>query len=128
MSTQIKFKQIQSYLDAIAANANLDVVGSPHKSFWNVPYTNFINGVIPKTKCKANPIPIINRQDPENSLFYVILTNAQGFCNIVQMPPTGPYITDAGYSVTLPDGTVVTGAKIQQDIHEWLTNGYPENV
>jgi hypothetical protein len=128
MSTQIKFKQIQSYLEAIAANANLDVAGSPHKSFWNASYTNFINGVIPKVKCKGNPIPIINKQDPENSPFYIILTNGQGFCNIAQMPPTGPYITDAGYTVTLADGSAVTGARIQQDIREWLTNGYPENI
>jgi hypothetical protein len=127
MSTQIKFQLIQSYLDAIAANANLDVAGSPHKSFWNVPYANFVSGIVPNVKCRGNPIPIIDRQNPGSSPFYVILTSKAGFCNIEQMPVTGPYITDAGYIVTLADGSAVTGTKIQQDIRDWLNNGFPEN-
>ena len=127
MSTKIKFKLIQSYLDAVADNANLDVTGSPHKAFWNVPYTDFVSGVIPNVKCKGNPIPIIDKQNPGSSPFYVILTSTTGFCNIEQMPATGPYIVDPGYKVTLADGTALTGVKIQQDIQEWLNNGFPEN-
>jgi hypothetical protein len=39
------------------------------------------------------------------------------------MPPGGPFITDAGYSVALSDGSTVTGAQIAQDIHDWLAAG-----
>jgi hypothetical protein len=127
MSTQIKYKLIQSYLDAVAANANLDVAGSPNKVFWNVPYAKFVSGVIPNVKCKGNPIPVIDKQNPGNSPFYLILTNNAGFCDIEQMPATGPYITDRDYTVTLAEGTTVTGTKIQQDIQNWLNNGFPEN-
>ena len=32
---------------------------------------------------------------------YIILTSAARYCGRGQMPPGGPFITDAGYSVTL---------------------------
>jgi hypothetical protein len=128
MSTKITFTQIQSYLDTVAGKGTLDITGSPHKVFWKVSYAIFITAAIPHTRCKGNPIPIINTQDPANSPFYIILTSGQGFCNFPQMPVGGPYITDSGYSITLANGTVVTGAQIQKDILDWLTNGYPEGI
>ena len=39
--------------------------------------------------------------------------------------PGGPFITDTDYSLTLSDGTVVTGAQVKQDIHDWLAAGAP---
>lgn len=128
MSTKITFLQIQSYMDAIAEKGSLDIAGSPHKAFWQVSYATFIIGVIPQVRCKGNLIPIINKQDPANSPFYIILTSSPGFCNVEQMPVAGPYITDPGYSVALANGTMATGAQIQKDILEWLTNDYPEGM
>jgi hypothetical protein len=58
---------------------------------------------------------------------YIILTNAAGYCGRKQMPPGGPFITDAGYSLTLSDGSTVTGVQIAQDIHDWLAAGAPNN-
>jgi len=43
-------------------------------------------------------------------------------------PDPGPFITDAGYTITMDDGTVVTGAKIIQDIGDWLNAGFPEGA
>jgi hypothetical protein len=44
-----------------------------------------------------------------------------------QMPRTGPFVTDPGYSLTLGDGTIISGQKLLDDIHEWLAAGAPEN-
>jgi len=126
MPTHIKYAQIQSYLDAIAAKANLDVEDSNHKSFWKVSYNDFVNGVVPGITCQGNPIPLIDKQDPGNSAFYLVLTGDKKFCSKPQMPKTGPFVTDPNYSVTLANGTAVTGAQILADIHDWLTNGFPQ--
>ncbi len=125
MPTQIKFV-IQAYLNAIAGKAQLDAEDSDHGTFWKVSYNDFKNGVVPGIKCQGNPIPLIDKQDPGNSAFYLVLTGDKKYCSKPQMPKTGPYVTDPNYTATLADGTVVTGTKILVDIHEWLTNGFPE--
>lgn len=122
----ISFVRVKIYLDAIAAQAANDINNSPHNTFWNLSYTDFVNGNIPHVTCNGQPIPLINKADPKNSAFFVILTNAAGFCNKRQMPGGGPFITDAGYTVNLPDGTAVTGQQIQNDLSNWLGNGFPE--
>jgi hypothetical protein len=55
------------------------------------------------------------------------MTSAVGFCQKDQMPPGGPFVSEEGYSIKLEDGTVVTGAKIISDLHDWLKNGAHEN-
>jgi len=42
------------------------------------------------------------------------------------MPQGGPYITDAGYTVTLSNGVQISGQQIMENIKWWLGNGYPE--
>jgi hypothetical protein len=69
---------------------------------------------------------MIDKGNPAQTPFYLILTTPAGWCGKAQMPEGGPFITDRNYQVTLADGTTVTGAKIQQDLLEWLTNGYPQ--
>jgi hypothetical protein len=58
-----------------------------------------------------------------------VLTNPNGrqAQNIEQMPggPGGPYITDAGYQVSV-NGTMMTGQQIQAALAAWLTNGFPK--
>jgi hypothetical protein len=130
----ITFVTLQKYLDKIAAKANGDIVASVHGPFWNGTYSNFINGNVPQVACRTNdvpagsPIPIINKADPVSSGFYLLLQRP-GWCGQTQMPDgaqPGPFITDAGYTITMDDGTVVTGAKIIQDIGDWLRAGFPE--
>jgi hypothetical protein len=133
--TTITFSDIKIYLDAIIDKTGL--VGDPHQRFWNIPYADFITGNIPHVKCHGNPIPIINRTvdpvtglpDPLKSSFYLILTDPNGFCDKPQMPPVKDlHITDAGYQVTLPDGSILTGKQIQDNISSWLLNGFPETL
>jgi hypothetical protein len=119
------------YLEAIANNPNDvgDINQSPHGRFWNVPYKQFVTGTVPggqQVECNNNPTPIINSGNPSQSPLFLILTDPNGFCGMPQMPEGGPFITDANYQVTLSDGTTVTGAQIQQDMLNWLTNGFPQ--
>jgi hypothetical protein len=132
----ITFVTLQSYLDKIAAKANGDIVASVHGPFWSGAYTDFINGNVPGVGCKNNdvpagsPIPIINKGNPVSSGFYLLL-QGPGWCRQAQMPDgpqAGPFITDAGYTITMDDGTVVTGAEIIQDIGDWLRAGFPEGA
>jgi hypothetical protein len=132
----ITFVTLQAYLDKIAAAANGDILASVHGPFWQGTYSNFINGNILGTACGNNdvpagsPIPIINKVTPISSGFYVLLQRA-GWCGKTQMPGgarPGLFITDAGYTITMDDGTVVTGAKIIQDIGDWLNAGFPEGA
>jgi len=123
----ITFADIQSYLEAIANKAVNDIGNSPHDRFWNVTYQEFINGVVPHTKCNGQTIPLIDNADPKNSAFYVILIDPNGWCNKREMPGGGPFITEVGYQVTLAGGKVITGLQIQEDIKFWLENGFPEN-
>jgi hypothetical protein len=131
MPTNITFSRIQSYLDAIADNpSNVgDIDISPHGRFWRVSHDDFVKGVVPggqQVECQNKPTPIIDSNNPAQSPFYLILTASNGFCNMPRMPKGGPFITDSDYQVTLADGTTVTGAQIQRDLLEWLTNGFPQ--
>jgi hypothetical protein len=40
--------------------------------------------------------------------------------------PSGPYANSDGYFTTLSDASVVTGAQILTDIHDWLAVGAPD--
>lgn len=124
----ITFKRLKDYLEAIANAGNLDASDAGHDRFWNTDYTKFMNGVVPTKQCAGQPVPIIKKPDMVNSAFYLILQAS--WCTapaMPQMPKTGPFVTDDGYSVTLSDGTTVKGATILQDIHDWLAAGAPEN-
>lgn len=90
----------------------------PHGVFWrqtgnyDQDCTRFTTGNVPNVG-----IPIMNATAGQEltSNFYVILTNPNGVQGIPQMPGGhgGPYITDAGYQVTV-NGTAMTGQQIQQ--------------
>jgi hypothetical protein len=121
----ITFARVQEYLTAIAAQGNLDPVNSGHGVFWNVPYAQFKTGLVPNKKCQGQTVPIIDSSNMVKSAFNQILR--AGWCGMPQMPKTGPFPTDPGYSVTLSDGTTVTGIKILQDIQDWLAAGAPEH-
>ena len=95
---------------------------SPHGAFWRVDYATFTTGKVPH----VGGISIMNLQTPLQSPFFVILTNPNGFQNRRQMPRGGPFITDAGYQVSLADGTSITGQQIIDSLTEWLSNGFPE--
>ena len=123
----ITFKRFKQYLDAIDAAGDLHASDSGHGVWWNIDYAPFKSGTIPSKKCNAQPVPIFNSANPKQSAFYLILQG--GWCqnpSMPQMPKTGPFITDSGYSVTLSDGTVITGTQIIQDIGDWLAAGAPE--
>ena len=121
----ITFRRLQEYLNAIAANGNLDPANSRHGVFWNQSYSSFISGTVPNKVCNGHPVPIIDPVNKGQSAFNQILRGT--WCGMPQMPRTGPFVTNPNYSVTLSDGTVVTGTKILQDIQEWLDAGAPEN-
>jgi hypothetical protein len=120
----ITFRRLQEYLNAIAAHANLDAANSAHGVFWNTTYDAFKNGVVPHKRCGGQPVPILDPVDKVNSAFAQILRG--GWCGMPQMPKTGPFATDPGYSVTLADGSTVTGQQILNDIYDWLAAGAPE--
>jgi hypothetical protein len=131
MPTMIKYADILNYLDAIMARDNDPIEDAPHGVWWRNPntsagtplsYSDFVNGSVP-----GIGVPIIDKSDPANSSFYVILTNESGFQGMPQMPLDGPYITDSGYTANLPGGGTLTGQEIQANMLSWLTNGYPES-
>jgi hypothetical protein len=122
----ITYQRVQSYLDAIAAKANLDAANATHGVFWHCSYSDFINGTVPNKQCNDKPVPIIDANNKLDSAFYKILQ--EGWCRMPRMPKTGPFVTDTGYSVTLADGTEVGGATILEDIREWLAAGAPEKA
>ena len=127
----ISYTKVIAYLDAVADKGLLDVANSPHGRFWTgMTHDQFVKGVVPNVLCKGQPIPIIDQSDlahdsAANSSFLVALINTTGFCKKKQMPKTGPFITDAGYTVTLSDGSVVSGSTIESDILDWLKSGFP---
>jgi hypothetical protein len=123
----VVYKDIQAYLDAIADNPNnkRDVANSGHDRFWKVPYQQFISNVVPNEVCAGKAIKIVD-PDPSKCPFYQSIKNPSGWCNTGQMPKKGPFITDPGYTVTLKDGSTITGAKIDEQIVWWLTNNMPE--
>jgi hypothetical protein len=127
----ISFTRLQEYLDLIVTAEGGNIGASPHKRFWSN-YQTLATQPIPRPQCNGqNIFPIKYTDaakttvDADNSPLYVILSNATGFCAKPQMPPGGPYLTDANYSATLSDGTVVKGRQILNDIHEWLTANAP---
>jgi hypothetical protein len=128
MPTTIRYADILNYLTAIANKANNPIGGSPHGEWWSgLSYNDFKTGQVPNMG-----VPIMDTSTPLQSPFYVILTNPNGAQGNPQMPgsltgnPPGPFITDAGYTATLSDGTTIAGATIQANIESWLSNGYPE--
>jgi len=134
MPTTIRYADIQNYLTAIANKANNPVSDAPHGEWWLTPdgksplsYKDFLDGQVTNLG-----IPIMDQNNPLQSNFYVILTNPNGCQGFNQMPgggpspPAGPFITDAGYSATLPDNTTISGTQIAANIESWLSNGFPE--
>jgi hypothetical protein len=126
-TSRITYADIQSYLEAVANNpqSRRSVDSSGHGRFWEVPYQEFVTGSVPNEQCNGASIKIVD-SDPNNCAFYQALRDANGWCNLSQMPMTGPFITDPGYSVVLSSGTVISGADIDANIVWWLTNGMPE--
>jgi hypothetical protein len=121
----ITFKQLQEYLNAIAAKANLDPANSLHGVFWNTTYDAFMTGTVPNKHCNGQAVPIIDPVNKANSAFNQILRGP--WCGMPQMPKTGPFVTAPNYFAKLSDGSQVSGAKILQDIQEWLDAGAPEH-
>ena len=126
----ISYAKVTSYLDAIAAKGNLDVANSPHGQFWSgMTRDQFVTGTVPGVLCHGAPIPIVDQSNlpasAANSAILLILTQMTGVCNKGQMPKTGPFITDQNYTVTLADGSIVSGTQIQNDILDWLNHGFP---
>jgi hypothetical protein len=128
MASPVSYADIQGYLDAIADNPQNggDIANSLHERFWNVSYAEFVGGSVPNESCRGAPIPIVDK-DPTKCPFYQSLKNPNGWCDLKQMPKGGgPYITDAGYKVTLRNGTVISGTEIDANIVWWLTHNMPE--
>ncbi|MCZ8548315.1 hypothetical protein OOJ09_29440 [Mesorhizobium qingshengii] len=126
-ANRIVFADIQSYLDGIADNPKntRKVDDAGHARFWRVSYHEFITGFVPDETCKGQDVPIVN-SDPAQCPFYQALVAPAGWCNMRQMPRGGPFITDAGYAVTLGGGLLITGVEMDANIRWWLTNGMPE--
>lgn len=125
----IPFSRLQEYLDLIAAKSGQPPERSPHKRFWSS-YEALTQNPLPNPKCNGADIFAIKyidaakkQVDADNSPLYMILVSVDGFCNKDQMPPGGPFILDQGYTITLSDGTVVSGDQIKNDIHDWLSSG-----
>ena len=129
----ITYSDISMYLDAIGNAANNNPGQAIHGYWWHInqdpnqpplAYKDFITGTV-----FGINVPIIgtdaNQTDPLKSAFYVILSGADPKFG-PQMPEGGPYTEDAGYSVTLSNGSTITGAQIMANIKEWLGNGYPD--
>jgi hypothetical protein len=126
MPTTIRYADILNYLTAIANKANNPIGDAPHGDWWsNLSYSEFLTAQV------MGGVNVMDTDNPLQSAFYVILTNPNGAQNFPQMPaagtnPAGPFITDAGYTATLPDNTTISGQQIQANIQSWLSNGYPE--
>ena len=123
------FADIQAILDAIAAaDTSNPLPNAPHNidtgaPFWretgnaNGDYKTFTTGTVPNFGDL-----IMDQADPLNSLFYTML---MGTGPGSQMPLGGPYITDAGYTVTV-NGNPMSGQDIQTTIETWLKGGFPQ--
>jgi hypothetical protein len=129
----ISFIRLQEYLDLIVGKNGGNIGAAPHRRFWSS-HQSLTSQPLPRPKCNGSdiyPVKYVDatktKVDPDNSPLYVILTDAQGFCGKGQMPPGGPFITDPNYSLTLADGTIVTGDQVKQDIYDWLKAGAPNN-
>jgi|GEM_PF-2835532 len=123
------FTDIQNILDAIAAaDTSNPLPTAPHNTdsgapFWretgdlDADYTAFITGTVPNFGSQ-----IMDQNDPLNSLFLTMLLGAGPG---PQMPLGGPFITDAGYQVSV-NGSMMSGHDIQTTIETWLKNGFPK--
>ena len=123
----VKFADIVMYLEAIADKGKRDAGGANHDRFWNgVTRDQFVAGTVPNEDCNGAPIPIVNSDPAQCALFQVLVNTPVGWCNKGQMPRGGgPWITDAGYQVTLSNAQVITGADIRTNLEWWLRNGMP---
>ncbi|WP_026603637.1 hypothetical protein [Methylomonas sp. 11b] len=123
----ITYSRVIAYLDAIADKGINKTEDAPHDRFWkDLSREQFVNGTVPNVHCHGADIPIIDHENPANSSFFLVLKANAAFCNKAQMPRGGPWITDEGYAITLLDGSQVSGQQIQDDIIDWLLNGFPE--
>jgi len=88
MSTSMTFVKVKDYLNAIAdknlSEGNGDIGNSPHGRFWEkqngvpVTYLQFINGIVPggaQVECNGRPTPIIDKNNPAKTPFYLILAD-----------------------------------------------------
>ena len=125
-----KYADIILYLDSIAANANGDVSSAPHGYWWHLnqdgsqrplTYNEFITGTV-----HGIGVPIIDRSNPLQSLFYLLLSTKGGTQGYNQMPWHGPYLTDPGATLPVGNNPNFPAAQIITDMKEWLGNGYPE--
>jgi hypothetical protein len=139
----INFARVVTYLDAIANQPGVILDNSPHGAFWRLTRDQFVAGMVSGTSCHTNvagasqnvPIPIVKKGDAANSPIFNILIGMLQLpmtdgttCKKMQMPGGGPFITDMGASITLGDGTTVTGGQIQTDLQNWINAGCPENA
>lgn len=129
----ITFSRLQEYLDLIVQKEGGNVSGAPHLRFW-VDHNTLTTQPLPRPKCQGQsifPIKFLDAErtkvDADNSPLFLILTDPGGFCQKEQMPPGGPFLNDTNYSLTLSDGTIVTGDQVKQDIHGWLAAGALDN-
>jgi hypothetical protein len=123
MPTTIRYADILNYLTAIMNKETNPIGDSPHGEWWSsLSHDEFVNGQVPNLG-----VPIMDSSNPLQSNFYVILTNTNGLQDqgFPQMPDGGPYITDANYTATLPNGQTISGAQIAANMQSWLTNGFP---
>jgi hypothetical protein len=124
----VSYETIQKYLDAIDNNATLSASGAPHGKFWkdsrgnNLTLTAFKSLAIPNVNCNGSPVTAFNPANPDQSPLYLILIGP--WCNKPQMPKTGPFITDPGYTVTI-DGAPVTGDQIKAAFLTWIKQEFP---
>lgn len=122
----ISYSRVIAYLDAIADRGVNDTANAPHARFWTgMTREQFVTGTVPNVHCHGADIPIVDQANAASSSFFLVLRDPASFCNKPRMPKSGPFITDPGYTVTLADGTKVTGQQIQDDILDWLQNGFP---
>jgi len=124
---RVAYATIQDYLDAIADNPACkgSIDNSSHGRFWSVDYRQFVSGTVPNEDCGGLAIAITDL-DPNKCPFYQALKNPAGWCSLGQMPLQGPFITDSGFTVTLKDGSAISGPDIDANIVWWLTNKMPE--
>jgi hypothetical protein len=136
----INFARVVAYLDGIANQPGVDITGSPHGTFWRVTRDQFVAGTVPNATCRDHvngaiqpvPIPIVHPNHSANSPILNILIAAfqrpmtdGSTCNKRQMPAGGPFITAPGASITLADGSALTGAQILADLRDWIDAGCP---
>jgi hypothetical protein len=130
----ISFTRLQEYLDLIVKQQGGHINNAPHHRFWDS-HLSLMTKPVQRPKCQGQdifPVKYLDEAktqvDADNSPLFLILTDSQGFCAKEQMPPGGPFITAGDYSLTLSDGTVVTGDQVKKDIHDWLAANGPDDA